>query len=126
MHKAQRLGWERTSREWLQERIRAAISHAGTADELLAYLEADGIAVKPGRGPSGDLLGYAVGRPGDVNDEGEQIFHPGGKIAPDLSLPKLRARLEATAPEEHPPLGATAQSATGSKPPMPLKPSAPT
>ncbi|WP_331450558.1 relaxase/mobilization nuclease domain-containing protein [Streptomyces prasinus] len=102
MHKAQRLGWERTSREWLQERIRAAIPHAGTADELLAYLEADGIAVKPRREPSGDLLGYAVGRPGDVNGEGEQIFHPGGKIAPDLSLPKLRTRLEATAPEEHP------------------------
>ncbi|MET8592448.1 relaxase/mobilization nuclease domain-containing protein [Streptomyces sp. NPDC005078] len=102
MHKAERLGWEQTSRDWLQDRIRAAIPHASSAEELLAYLEADGIAVKPRRGPSGDLLGYAVGRPGDVNKDGEQIFHPGGKIAPDLTLPKLKARLEITEPEERP------------------------
>ncbi|MFD3676083.1 relaxase/mobilization nuclease domain-containing protein [Streptomyces sp. NPDC058613] len=102
MHKAQRLGWEQTSREWLQDRIRAAIPHARTAEELLAYLEADGIAVKARRGPSGDLLGYAAGRPGDLNKDGEQVFHPGGKIAPDLTLPKLRDRLEAGQPEEHP------------------------
>ncbi|MET7676650.1 relaxase/mobilization nuclease domain-containing protein [Streptomyces seoulensis] len=102
MHKAERLGWEQTSRAWLQDRIRAAIPHASSAEELLAYLEADGIAVKPRREPSGDLLGYAVGRPGDLNKDGEQIFHPGGKIAPDLTLPKLKGRLETTAPEEHP------------------------
>ncbi|WP_329230247.1 mobilization protein [Streptomyces sp. NBC_01460] len=102
MHKAQRLGWEQTSRDWLQNRIRAAIPHASKTEELLAYLEADGIAIKPRRGPSGDLLGYAAGRPGDLNKNGEQIFHPGGKIAPDLTLPKLKARLENTAPEEHP------------------------
>ncbi|WFB08203.1 relaxase/mobilization nuclease domain-containing protein [Streptomyces sp. LX-29] len=102
MHKAERLGWEQTSQGWLEDRIRAAIPHAATAEELLAYLEADGIAVKPRRAPSGDLLGYAVGRPGDVNENGEQIFRPGGGIAPDLSLPKLKARLETGAPEEHP------------------------
>ncbi|WP_326611535.1 relaxase/mobilization nuclease domain-containing protein [Streptomyces scopuliridis] len=102
MHKAERLGWEQTSRQWLQDRIRAAIPHATTAEELLAYLEADDIPVKPRRGPSGDLLGYAAGRPGDLDKNGEQIFHPGGKIAPDLSLPQLKARLETTAPEEHP------------------------
>ncbi|WP_338671780.1 mobilization protein [Streptomyces sp. SCSIO 30461] len=102
MHKADRLGWEQTSREWLQDRIRAAIPHATSAEELIAYLEAGDILVKPRRGPSGDLLGYAVGRPGDLNNDGEQIYHPGGKIAPDLSLPKLKARLENSVPEEHP------------------------
>ncbi|WP_413101983.1 relaxase/mobilization nuclease domain-containing protein [Streptomyces sp. Inha503] len=102
MHKAERLGWEQTSRDWLQDHIRAAIPHASSAEELLAYLEADGIAVKPRRGPSGDLLGYAVGRPGDLNKDGEQIFHPGGKIAPDLTIPKLNARLGSGRPEEHP------------------------
>ncbi|MFH8363298.1 relaxase/mobilization nuclease domain-containing protein [Streptomyces anulatus] len=102
MHKAERLGWDQTSRAWLQDRIRAAIPHASTVEELLAYLEADNILVKPRRGPSGDLLGYAAGRPGDLNKDGEQIYHPGGKIAPDLTLPKLKARLEITAPEEHP------------------------
>lgn len=102
MHKAQRLGWEQTSKEWLQDRIRAAIPHATSAEELLAYLEAEGIRFKAKRGPSGDLLGYAVGRPGDLNKDDEQIFHPGGKIAPDLSLPKIKARLESSQPEEHP------------------------
>ncbi|MBT2398433.1 relaxase/mobilization nuclease domain-containing protein [Streptomyces sp. ISL-100] len=102
MHKADRLGWEQTSREWLQDRIRAAIPHATSVEELLAYLEAGDILVKPRRGPSGDLLGYAVGRPDDLNKDGEQIYHPGGKIAPDLSLPKLKVRLETSAPEEHP------------------------
>ncbi|MFE4871846.1 relaxase/mobilization nuclease domain-containing protein [Streptomyces sp. NPDC056682] len=102
MHKAQRLGWEQPSREWLEDRIRAAIPHTKSAEELLAYLEADGIQIKAKRGPSGDLLGYAAGRPGDLNSKGEQIFHPGGKIAPDLTLPKLQARLESVVPEEHP------------------------
>ncbi|MCX4636911.1 relaxase/mobilization nuclease domain-containing protein [Streptomyces platensis] len=102
MHKAQRLGWEQTSKDWLQDRIRAAIPHATSAEELLAYLEAEGIRFKAKRGPSGDLLGYAVGRPGDLNKDDEQIFHPGGKIAPDLSLPKIKARLESSQPEEHP------------------------
>ncbi|MEW2163592.1 mobilization protein [Streptomyces sp. NPDC007084] len=101
MHKVTRLGWEQTSRQWLEDRIRAAIPHVADAEELLTYLEADGVAVKSRRGPSGDLLGYAVGRPGDVNAKGEQIYKPGGKIAPDLSLPKLQARLATTA-EEHP------------------------
>lgn len=102
MHKASRLGWEQSSRAWLQDRIRAAIPHATSAEDLLAYLEASGVAVKPRRGPSGDLLGYAVGRPGDLSKAGEQIYHPGGKIAPDLTLPKLKARLETSSPEEHP------------------------
>ncbi|MEV6941149.1 relaxase/mobilization nuclease domain-containing protein [Streptomyces sp. NPDC051172] len=102
MHKAERLGWDQTSREWLQDRIRAAIPHATNAEEFIAYLEASGVEVQARRGPSGDLLGYAAGRPGDVNEAGEQIFHPGGKIAPDLTLPKIKARLESSPPEEHP------------------------
>lgn len=102
MHKADRLGWQQTSRAWLQDRIRDAIPHATNVDELLAYLQADGVEVKTRRLPSGDLQGYSVGRPGDTNAEGEQIFHPGGKVAPDLSLPKLRARLAISTPEEQP------------------------
>jgi hypothetical protein len=102
MHKAERLGWEQTSREWLEDRIRAAIPHASSAEELLAYLEADGVEVKPRRLPSGDLQGYSVGRPGDLNKNGEQVYIAGGKIAPDLSLPKLQALLEASQPAEHP------------------------
>ena len=35
MHKAARLGWKQTSKDWLQDRIRAAIPHAANAEELL-------------------------------------------------------------------------------------------
>ncbi|WP_435212558.1 relaxase/mobilization nuclease domain-containing protein [Streptomyces sp. bgisy034] len=102
MHKAERLGWDQTSPAWLQDRIRAAIPHVTGAEEFIAYLEASGIAVQVRRGPSGDLLGYAAGRPGDVNEAGEQIYHSGSKISPDLSLPKITARLESSQPGEHP------------------------
>lgn len=102
MHKAERFGWEQLSPQWLQDRIRAAIPHVTGAEEFIAYLEASGIEVQVRRGPSGDLLGYAAGRPGDVNEAGEQIYHPGSKISPDLSLPKIQARLESSHPEEHP------------------------
>ncbi|MCC9311941.1 relaxase/mobilization nuclease domain-containing protein [Kitasatospora sp. RB6PN24] len=102
MHKADRLGWQQTSRAWLQDRIRDAIPHAATVEEFFAYLQADGVEVKIRRLPSGDLQGYSVGRPGDLNAKGEQIYIPGGKIAPDLSLPRFQTLLAATAPEEHP------------------------
>jgi hypothetical protein len=102
MHKADRLGWEQTSRVWLQERIRAAIPHAASVQELFAYLEADDVEVKVRRYPSGDLQGYSVGRPGDVKANGEQVYISGSKIAPDLSLPKLHDRLAAGQPEQYP------------------------
>ncbi|MFD5453992.1 relaxase/mobilization nuclease domain-containing protein [Streptomyces olivaceus] len=102
MHKAERLGWDQTSAEWLQDRIRAVIPHVTSTEEFIAYLEAAGVEVQVRRGPSGDLLGYAAGRPGDVKEAGEQIYHPGSKISPDLSLPEIKARLESSRPEEHP------------------------
>ncbi|OIJ95553.1 relaxase/mobilization nuclease domain-containing protein [Streptomyces monashensis] len=102
MHKAERLGWDQPSTERLQDRIRAAIPHVTGAEEFIAYLEASGVEVQVRRGPSGDLLGYAAGRPGDVNEAGEQIYHSGSKISPDLSLPKIKARLESGHPQEHP------------------------
>ncbi len=43
--------------------------------------------------PSGDALGYNVALPGDRNRHGEPIWYPGSKLAPDLSLPKIRLRL---------------------------------
>jgi hypothetical protein len=38
------------------------------------------------------VTGYAVGLPGDAAASGDQIWYGGGKLAPDLSLPKLRRR----------------------------------
>ena len=40
----------------------------------------------------GEVTGYAVGLPGDLTADGDQIYYGGGKLAPDLTLPKLRRR----------------------------------
>ncbi|MET9872782.1 mobilization protein, partial [Streptomyces sp. NPDC006386] len=42
--------------------------------------------------PSGDLLGYKVALPDDLNKDGEPVFYPGARLAPDLSLPRIRER----------------------------------
>ncbi|MCM2428856.1 relaxase/mobilization nuclease domain-containing protein [Streptomyces sp. RKAG337] len=102
MHKAQRLGWEEPANQWLQDRIRAAIPHAANVEELFAYLQAEGVQIKIRRMPSGDPIGYVAARPGDLKANGQPNYIPGGKIAPDLTLPKLQARLDTGKPEEHP------------------------
>jgi hypothetical protein len=38
------------------------------------------------------VTGYAVGLNGDTTADGEQVWYGGGKLAPDLSMPKLRRR----------------------------------
>ena len=40
------------------------------------------------------MTGYSVGLPQDTTATGGQIWYGGGKLAPDLSLPKLRHRWE--------------------------------
>jgi hypothetical protein len=40
----------------------------------------------------GQLTGYAVGRQGDLDAGGRQVWFSGSKLAPDRSLPKLTAR----------------------------------
>ena len=69
----------------------AAIRAAGP-EEFVAELRAMGYRAELRRGPSGDALGYRIGRAGDVTAAGQQIFYSGSKLAPDLSLPQLRRR----------------------------------
>lgn len=126
MHKVERLGWEQPSPAWLQDRIRAAIPHVTGAEEFIAYLEASGVEVQVRRGPSGDLFGYAAGRPGDVNEAGKQIYHPGSKISPDLSCPKSGPASNPAGPKNTPPPAATTPAPPGTKPPTPSTPSTPT
>ena len=40
----------------------------------------------------GQLTGYAVALPGDTTKAGEPVWYGGGKLAADLTLPKLRHR----------------------------------
>ncbi|WP_432104100.1 relaxase/mobilization nuclease domain-containing protein [Streptomyces sp. bgisy091] len=97
-HKAERQGRERTAREELREAVRRAVSGAQNDEEFFARLAAAGLLIRKRAAPSGDLLGYKVALPDDLNKDGEPIFYPGARLAPDLSLPRIRERWSADAP----------------------------
>jgi len=91
-HKAMRQGRERTAREELREAVRRAVSGARSDEEFFDRLAAAGLLIRKRAAPSGDLLGYKVALPDDLNKDGEPVFYPGARLAPDLSLPRIRER----------------------------------
>ncbi|MEW1699080.1 mobilization protein [Streptomyces sp. NPDC093249] len=97
-HKAQRQGRERTAREELRETVRRAVAGAQSEQEFFDRLAAAGLLVQTRVAPSGDLLGYKVALPDDRNKDGEPVYYPGARLAPDLSLPRVRERWSADIP----------------------------
>ncbi|MFE1405466.1 relaxase/mobilization nuclease domain-containing protein [Streptomyces sp. NPDC058770] len=96
-HKAERQGRERTTREELRETVRQAVTGARSDEEFFDRLAAAGLLIRKRAAPSGDLLGYKVALPDDLNKDGEPVFYPGARLAPDLSLPRIRERWSAGA-----------------------------
>lgn len=105
LHKAKRQGRARTSREELREAVRRAITGASSEEEFFGRLAAAGLLIRRRRAPSGDLLGYKVALPDDRNKDGEPVFYPGARLAPDLSLPRIRERWSANQFEQTPSTG---------------------
>ncbi|MFC5218858.1 relaxase/mobilization nuclease domain-containing protein [Streptomyces coerulescens] len=91
-HKAERQGRERTAREELRETVRRAVAGVTSEEEFFDRLAAAGLLIRKRAAPSGDLLGYKVALPDDLNKDGEPVFYPGARLAPDLSLPRIRER----------------------------------
>ncbi|MFG2094656.1 relaxase/mobilization nuclease domain-containing protein [Streptomyces sp. NPDC048612] len=91
--KAERTGRPEPSRETLREAVRQALAGAATEEEFFTRLREAGLRVRVRTAPSGDAIGYNVALPGDRNRDGEPVWFPGSKLAPDLSLPKIRLRL---------------------------------
>ncbi|MFF5573125.1 relaxase/mobilization nuclease domain-containing protein [Streptomyces luteogriseus] len=91
-HKAERQGRERTAREELRETVRRAVAGARSDEEFFDRLAAAGLLIRKRAAPSGDLLGYKVALPDDLNKDGEPVFYPGARLALDLSLPRIRER----------------------------------
>jgi cbb3-type cytochrome oxidase subunit 3 len=91
-YKAERQGRERTPREELRETVRRAIAGAVSEAEFFDRLAAAGLLIRKRVAPSGDLLGYKVALPDDRNKDGDPVFYPGARLAPDLSLPRIRER----------------------------------
>ncbi len=93
--KARRLGQQETTRDVLRRRVRAAAASATSAEEFFDRLRAAGVMVKlrESQQQPGEITGYAVALPKVHSAADRQpIYFSGGRLAPDLSLPKLRQR----------------------------------
>ncbi|NUP24674.1 MAG: mobilization protein, partial [Streptomyces sp.] len=101
-HKAERQGRERTAREELRETVRRAVAGVRSEGEFFDRLTAAGVLVETRVAPSGDLLGYKVALTDDLNKDGVPVFYPGSKLAPDLSLPRIRERWSGDAASREP------------------------
>jgi len=92
--KATRLGRPEPARELLRRQVREAVSRATSTAGFLDELRGAGLLVKERLSPAtGDLTGYAVAvAGGDLDARGQPVFFGGGRLASDLTLPKVRAR----------------------------------
>ncbi|MBD0692652.1 hypothetical protein BG452_11035 [Streptomyces sp. CBMA123] len=91
-HRAKRLGHTTTAREQLRTKVRLAVAASSSEEQFFLALEEFGVQVKLRRLPSGDIGGYSVTLPG------ETAWFSGSKLAPDLSLPKIRQRFAGIEP----------------------------
>ena len=71
-----------------------AAAAAGSEEEFFALLEQADVRVRlrySSRDP-GQVTGYALALDGDTGRDGQPVWYGGGKLAADLTLPRLRAR----------------------------------
>jgi hypothetical protein len=92
--KAARHGRAEAPRITLRRHVTTAAAGAGSEAEFFARLDSAGVLVRrrfSTRTP-GQVTGYAVALPGDTAKDGGPIWYGGGKLAADLTWPKLRHR----------------------------------
>ncbi len=110
--KAARQGHGEPVRDSLRRSVRTAAAGAGTIEEFWERLADDGLLVRQRyseRNP-GQVTGYSVALPESVDVGGAPIYFGGGKLAADLTLPKLARRWETAVPAGN---ATTAGDATG-------------
>ena len=99
----------------LRRHAATAAAAAGSEEEFFALLEqVAGVRVKlrfSSRDP-GHVTGYAIGLDGDTGRDGQPVWYGGGKLAADLTLPKLRARWHPARADAGPRGGAEERNAT--------------
>jgi hypothetical protein len=94
LNKAQRLRQPATARDELRRHVRAAAAASAGEDEFVARLGDTGVLVRfrTGSRNPGERTGYTVALPSHTTADGEPVWYSGGKLAADLTLPKLRQR----------------------------------
>ncbi len=92
-----------TPRDELRRRVRAVATIATGEADFFVRLRHAGVRVKlrvSVRNPD-EVTGYAVGLEGHTTAPGAIVWYGGGRLAPDLTLPRLRARwTDSVAPEQ--------------------------
>ncbi|MEU3517156.1 mobilization protein [Streptomyces sp. NPDC006654] len=102
--KAERQGQTVTARHWLREQAYAVAAAVHNEADYFTVLQSLGIKVKTRLGPeTGDVIGYSLAAPGDTNAAGEPVWYGGSKLAPDLSINRLRERLPDQEVADRPP-----------------------
>jgi hypothetical protein len=78
----------------LRRHVATAAASASSETEFFARLEGAGVLVRVRYSTwnPGQVTGYAVALPGDTGPDGGPVWYGGGKLAADLTWPKLRQR----------------------------------
>ncbi len=96
-----RRGWGEPPRVTLRREVCMAAAGARTEQEFFARLGDAGVLARKRYSTTnlGEVIGYAVGLPRHTVRDGGIVWYGGGKLAADLSLPKLRRRWAGPAAE---------------------------
>jgi hypothetical protein len=89
----------RSVRAALRSAATTAAAHAGSDIDFFDRLTSAGVLVRYRYGDQnpGQITGYAITLPGHQDAQGEPLWYSGGRLSPDLTLPKLRRRWNGTA-----------------------------
>jgi hypothetical protein len=101
---AVRRGWGEPPRVRLRREVCTVAAGARSEQEFFTRLGDAGVAVRRRYSTTipGELTGYAVGLPAHTTKGGQIVWYGGGRLAADLTLPKLRRRWEARSQEPAP------------------------
>ena len=92
--KTRRRGWQEAPRVTLKREVSIAAAAAAGEQDFFARLQRAGVQVRmrySTRNP-GQVTGYSVALAQDTTRAGGPVWYGGGKLATDLTLPKLRQR----------------------------------
>jgi hypothetical protein len=84
----------------LRRHVATCAAAAASTGEFFARLDQAGVQVRLRYSTrnSGQVTGYSVSLPGDVSATGDPVCYGGGKLAADLSWPRLTQRWTASQP----------------------------